>query len=72
MHRRLLANPQVLFAGYKMPHPLEHRFVLNIQTRPTTTPEAVLIEAVLTLRGDLDLLNKQYKEDIQRIQPAAY
>jgi len=33
-HRQLLRDPQVLFAGYKVPHPLEHKFVLRVQTIP--------------------------------------
>ncbi len=29
----LLRNPSVLFAGYKMPHPLEHRIVVKVRWR---------------------------------------
>jgi DNA-directed RNA polymerase II subunit RPB11 len=42
LRMQLLENPKVLFAGYKMPHPLEHQFVLKIQTTPDTTPLDVL------------------------------
>eukprot|EP00160_Parvularia_atlantis_P019927 Unigene8027_Nuclearia_a/m.24643 Unigene8027_Nuclearia_a/g.24643 ORF Unigene8027_Nuclearia_a/g.24643 Unigene8027_Nuclearia_a/m.24643 type:complete len:118 (-) Unigene8027_Nuclearia_a:80-433(-) len=72
LRMRLLENPQVLFAGYKMPHPLEHRFILNVQTRPTTTPEQVLVEAIVSLRSDLDSLRVQYQNEIQRVQPSAF
>ena len=27
---QLLKHPNVLFAGYKMPHPLEHRIVVKV------------------------------------------
>jgi DNA-directed RNA polymerase subunit L len=30
---QLLRDPRVLFAGYKVPHPLENSFVLKIQVR---------------------------------------
>ena len=36
----LLRNEAVLFAGYKVPHPLEHRIELRVQTTPAETPEA--------------------------------
>ncbi|XP_006801951.2 DNA-directed RNA polymerase II subunit RPB11-a [Neolamprologus brichardi] len=28
---QLLKDPQVLFAGYKVPHPLEHKIVIRVQ-----------------------------------------
>lgn len=31
-HRKLLEDPDVLFAGYKMPHPLEYQMVVKVQT----------------------------------------
>jgi DNA-directed RNA polymerase II subunit RPB11 len=30
----LLADGRVLFAGYRMPHPLENRMLIKIKTRP--------------------------------------
>ncbi|RIB14187.1 DNA-directed RNA polymerase, partial [Gigaspora rosea] len=29
---KLLEEPQVIFAGYKVPHPLEHNVILKVQT----------------------------------------
>lgn len=31
-NRKLLEDPDVLFAGYKMPHPLEYQMVVKVQT----------------------------------------
>jgi DNA-directed RNA polymerase II subunit RPB11 len=31
IRHQLLKDPQVLFAGYKNPHPLEHKIILRIQ-----------------------------------------
>lgn len=42
LHSQLLQNPKVLFAGYKVAHPLEHQFILKVQTTPDTTPLEVL------------------------------
>jgi DNA-directed RNA polymerase II subunit RPB11 len=32
LRKQLLKNSHVTFAGYKIPHPLEHRMVLRVQT----------------------------------------
>ncbi|KAI8916155.1 DNA-directed RNA polymerase, partial [Gorgonomyces haynaldii] len=42
LRNQLMENPKVLFAGYKVPHPLEHQFVLKVQTTLDTTPMEVL------------------------------
>lgn len=36
---QLLKDPQVLFAGYKVPHPLEHKIVIRVQTTPEYSPQ---------------------------------
>lgn len=51
----------VVFAGYKVPHPLEHSFVLKVQTDKTTTPSEALQRGVDQLIGDLSLLEERLK-----------
>jgi DNA-directed RNA polymerase subunit L len=56
--RQLLKNDRVIFAGYKMPQPLEHEFVLRIQTTPDTTPLEALRAAMnklITETGNIKL-----------------
>lgn len=36
---QLMKDPQVLFAGYKVPHPLEHKIVIRVQTTPDYSPQ---------------------------------
>lgn len=36
LRMQLLADPDVIFVGYKNPHPLEHHILLKVQT--TTEP----------------------------------
>ena len=33
LRHQLLKDPNVLFTGYKNPHPLEHKVILRIQVR---------------------------------------
>jgi DNA-directed RNA polymerase II subunit RPB11 len=48
--RQLLQDEKVLFAGYKMPHPLENHILVKIQTTDETSPE----EAMDNSRKKLD------------------
>jgi DNA-directed RNA polymerase II subunit RPB11 len=38
LRSQLLLNESVIFAGYKVPHPLEPKFILKIQTDGSETP----------------------------------
>lgn len=59
-------QPHVLFAGYKVPHPLDHSFVLKVQTDRTTTPVEALQRGVDQLIGDLSLLEERLLSEIKR------
>ncbi|KDQ58438.1 hypothetical protein JAAARDRAFT_34234 [Jaapia argillacea MUCL 33604] len=60
---QLLANPTVLFAGYKVPHPLHPYFLIKIQTDGTTTPTDVLQQACTKLIGTLSTLEAKFKRE---------
>jgi hypothetical protein len=60
-HRQLLEDPKVLFAGYKMPHPLEHYFVLKVQTTPDTTPAHVLGNALTELIQNVGSMKNKFE-----------
>jgi DNA-directed RNA polymerase II subunit RPB11 len=65
-YRQLLKDPRVLFAGYKVPHPLEHNFVLKIQTAPDTTPEIALGDAITELIQEIGQLKNKFEMDVIR------
>lgn len=46
---QLLKDPKVLFAGYKNPHPLEHKIILRVQTTSDYTPQDALMQAITDL-----------------------
>ena len=60
---QLLNNPNVLFAGYKVPHPLQPHFLLKIQTDGSATPAAVLELACTNLIGMLATLEGKFKRE---------
>lgn len=60
--RELLRDRNVLFAGYKMPHPLEHKIEVKIQTSgPNIEPSAALQSAIDGLKTELDLIKSQFE-----------
>lgn len=60
-YSQLLKDPKVLFAGYKVPHPLEHKFVLRIQTTSDYTPQEAFMNAITDLTSELSLFEERFK-----------
>ncbi|TDL22829.1 RBP11-like subunits of RNA polymerase [Rickenella mellea] len=60
---QLLAMPEVLFAGYKVPHPLHPYFLIKIQTDGTITPTAILEQACTKLIGQMAALETKFKRE---------
>ena len=56
LRHQLLKDKRVIFAGYRVPHPLEHTVELRVQTTDESTPIQVLQEAVQELIANLGTL----------------
>ncbi|KAJ3363243.1 hypothetical protein AMAG_11934 [Allomyces macrogynus ATCC 38327] len=67
----LLRDKRVLFAGYKVPHPLEHYFVLKVQTTDETSPKQALREAIDSLVSDIAVLLGRFNDEVRRARDAA-
>nr|CAH0109472.1 unnamed protein product [Daphnia galeata] len=63
--RLLLKDPNVLFAGYKQPHPLEHKFILRIQSTPSYSPQDALMNAITDLISELSLLEERFRDAVR-------
>jgi len=62
---QLLKDPQVIFAGYKCPHPLEHKFILRVQTTSDYTPQEALRNAITDLLSEMSLLEERFREALK-------
>ena len=60
MKRELLKDKDILFAGYKMPHPLEHKIEVKIQTTGKN-PTKALETAVAGLQDELIAIRRQFQ-----------
>lgn len=65
LKHQLLKDPQVLFAGYKNPHPLEHNILLRVQTTADTTPADALTNAITDLLAELSLFEERFKDAVK-------
>jgi DNA-directed RNA polymerase II subunit RPB11 len=66
LRMQLLLDPNVLFAGYKVPHPLENFIVVKVRTTPKTTPEKVLSDSCTDLISELTFFEEAFQEEVQR------
>lgn len=58
----------MLFAGYKVPHPLEHKFVLRVQTTPDYSPQEALSNAITDLITEMNALETKFKEGLREFR----
>ncbi|QQP48916.1 DNA-directed RNA polymerase II subunit RPB11 [Caligus rogercresseyi] len=65
VRHQLLKDPNVLFAGYKNPHPLEHKIILRIQTTSDYTPLDALMNAITDLISELSLFEESFKDAVR-------
>ncbi|XP_060844452.1 DNA-directed RNA polymerase II subunit RPB11-like isoform X1 [Rhopalosiphum padi] len=67
IRNQLLKDPRVLFAGYKQPHPLEHKFELRVQTKSSEyTPQDALTNSVTDLLAELSLFEERFKDALKQ------
>ena len=63
--QQLLKDPNVLFAGYKNPHPMENKVVLRIQTTSDYAPNDALMNAITDLISELSLFEERFREGLK-------
>ncbi|KAK6343970.1 DNA-directed RNA polymerase II core subunit [Orbilia brochopaga] len=63
LRSQLLKDPKVVFAGYKVPHPLIPNFELRVQTTDETNPRAALIKASQDLIKDLTIFRNNFTRE---------
>ncbi|KAE8349173.1 hypothetical protein BDV28DRAFT_160713 [Aspergillus coremiiformis] len=62
---RLLQSSHVLFAAYKVPHPLVPKFELRVQTDGEITPKTAIIAACNDLVRDLGILSREFTKEYE-------
>eukprot|EP00307_Rebecca_sp_RCC1486_P009748 CAMPEP_0119408820 /NCGR_PEP_ID=MMETSP1335-20130426/2264_1 /TAXON_ID=259385 /ORGANISM="Chrysoculter rhomboideus, Strain RCC1486" /LENGTH=195 /DNA_ID=CAMNT_0007433105 /DNA_START=76 /DNA_END=661 /DNA_ORIENTATION=- len=65
---QLLEDNRVYFAGYRMPHPLDHKIDIQVQTSADWTPAAAVIHACEKLNDKLNRLEEKFDAEVARKQ----
>ena len=60
---QLLLSPHVLFSGYKVPHPLEAKVELRVQTDGELTPKQAVVQASNECMRDLGILSREFTKE---------
>ncbi|ODV79449.1 RNA polymerase II core subunit [Suhomyces tanzawaensis NRRL Y-17324] len=63
LRAQLLKDEKVIFAAYKVEHPLFANFVLRIQTEDDYSPREALKNACSGLISDLDVIKTRFKDE---------
>jgi hypothetical protein len=69
--RSLLADGRVLFAGYRMPHPLVNVMVIKMKVRPGHKCVNVLLEHLALLSTETMSLKEQFSAQLTERKSAA-
>ncbi len=59
--RQLLRDPEVMFAGYKFPHPLEYHIFIKVQTIGKKPPREAFDDALTSLIGELNDIRDKFQ-----------
>lgn len=62
----MLKDPQVIFAGYRCPHPLEHKFYLRVQTSFDYSPQEALRNAITDLISEMSLMDERFRVNFEK------
>eukprot|EP01080_Neovahlkampfia_damariscottae_P002649 gene2649-3846_t len=62
---KLLDDKSVLFAGYRVPHPLTYSIEIKIQTKDHSTPRDAFENSLLGLQQDFQNLEQQFRRELK-------
>lgn len=65
LRAQLLEDKNVIFAGYKVPHPLEPYFLLKVQTNGSITPSQALKNSCIAVISTVTQLEKKFQEQFR-------
>lgn len=66
LRMQLLQDDRIRFAGYKAPHPLEHKVQVKVQTNGQITPHQAVMESLQTLSQTFKQLSTQFEKQIKQ------
>ena len=71
MRMQILRDEATKFAGYQLPHPLDHRCLIKIQTSSASSPVAAFAEAVEGLQTEVELFARGFRDGVAQAKARA-
>lgn len=65
LRARLLKSPAIVFAAYRVPHPLFATFELRVQTDGSITPKDAVVQACADIVQDLQKLDQEFTKEFE-------
>lgn len=65
LRAKLLSSPHILFAAYRVPHPLFPTFELRVQTDGEITPKEAVTACCKDLIAELGVLDRGFKREYE-------
>jgi DNA-directed RNA polymerase II subunit RPB11 len=66
LRMQLLRDPNVIFAGYKVPHPLDPLVIVKVQTQgPVPGPLTATHNALVALGKEFTILEEKFRAQLQ-------
>jgi hypothetical protein len=59
--RQLLRDKEVIFAGYKFPHPLDYHILIKVQTKGKKSPREVMDDALSSLCEEFQDIQSKFQ-----------
>ncbi|EFJ23405.1 hypothetical protein SELMODRAFT_173532 [Selaginella moellendorffii] len=69
---QLHRDPNVLFAGYKLPHPLQYKIIVKVQTTSQSSPIQAYNLALSDLDKELEHLKRAFESEVAQRQTDYY
>ena len=69
LRMQLLQDNRVLFAGYKVPHPLLYELMLKVRTNGEATPTNCLIDSIDVITENIRSTQEQFKQQLSEHKP---
>lgn len=62
----LLENNNIVFSGYRIPHPLKPYLHIKIKTKSNTTPQNELKKTITILQNKISSIRKSFKNELSK------
>eukprot|EP00192_Tetraselmis_astigmatica_P017843 CAMPEP_0117677866 /NCGR_PEP_ID=MMETSP0804-20121206/16971_1 /TAXON_ID=1074897 /ORGANISM="Tetraselmis astigmatica, Strain CCMP880" /LENGTH=115 /DNA_ID=CAMNT_0005487173 /DNA_START=168 /DNA_END=512 /DNA_ORIENTATION=+ len=67
---QLHLDPDVVFAGYRIPHPLEHKLEFKVHTNGKITPLDAVSGSLTDLQTELKDIRQQFQDEVDKATSA--